>query len=83
MITALLPEVQLGRANPQQAALPLHTQGVLRYVWHSAFGSMLIEVKEGVAYVNGERVRPFSGSGAGARRQGDARDGLAQSGLSV
>jgi hypothetical protein len=29
---------------------------VQRYVWNSAFGAMLIEVRDGVAFVNGARV---------------------------
>jgi hypothetical protein len=35
-----------------QQPLPLATEGVLRYMWESRFGSMLIEVVDGVAYVN-------------------------------
>lgn len=27
-----------------------------RYVWHSTYGEMLIEVLDGVAFVNGKRV---------------------------
>jgi hypothetical protein len=29
-------------------------------VWHSAFGPILIEVRDGVAYVNGKRVMPVA-----------------------
>ena len=36
--------------------LPLATEGVQRYVWQSAFGPMLIEVRDGAAFVNGQRV---------------------------
>lgn len=51
-----LPEVlRLREASPQEA-LPLATEGVKRYVWESRFGAMLIEVVDGVAYVNGGRV---------------------------
>lgn len=32
------------------------TEGVQRYVWQSAFGPMLIEVRDGAAFVNGKRV---------------------------
>jgi len=35
-------------------------QGDQSYVWDSRFGAMLIEVKDGVAYVNGQRVEPFT-----------------------
>lgn len=56
------PEVHLGRPplNDGQAELPLSTEGVVRYVWHGRFGAMLIEAREGVAYVNGEPVHPAS-----------------------
>ena len=53
MNAPLLPEVLMG---PQPAALPLVTEGVQRYVWQSAFGPMLIEVRDGAAFVNGKRV---------------------------
>ena len=39
---------------------PLAAQGVQRYVWDGRFGAMLIEVKDGLAYVNGQRVEPFT-----------------------
>jgi hypothetical protein len=51
-----LPEVQLGPQPAGQPNLELATEGVQRYVWHSAFGAMLIEVRDGVAFVNGARV---------------------------
>lgn len=52
----LLPEVLLGPHPTDQPGLELASEGVQRYVWHSAYGAMLIEVKGGVAYVNGRRV---------------------------
>jgi hypothetical protein len=52
----LFPEVLARRERIVQADLPLATEGVLRYVWESRFGSMLIEVRGGKAYVNGEAV---------------------------
>lgn len=52
----LLPEVQLGPQPADQPNLGLATEGVQRYFWHSAYGAMLIEVREGSAYVNGLRV---------------------------
>lgn len=52
----LLPEVLLGTQPADQPPLELASAGVQRYVWHSAFGDMLIEVCGGVAYVNGQRV---------------------------
>ncbi len=41
-----------------QALLPLATEGVLRYVWESKFGPMLIEVVGGAIFVNGMAVEP-------------------------
>lgn len=43
-------------ADSTQPPLPLATQGVLRYVWESKFGSMLIEVVGDRVYVNGGLV---------------------------
>lgn len=54
----LFPEVLQTQQPPAQASLPLATEGVLRYVWESRFGAMLIEVVDGVAYVNGGKVEP-------------------------
>jgi hypothetical protein len=52
----LLPEVQLGPQPADQPNLELASEGVQRYVWHSAYGAMLIEVRAGTAFVNGDRV---------------------------
>ncbi len=59
MNAPLLPEVLQPREHSPQAALPLASEGVFRYVWESRFGSMLIEVVGGVAYVNGAKVKPI------------------------
>jgi hypothetical protein len=56
MNAPLLPEVLLRVAVDDQAALPLATDGVLRYVWTSRFGSILIEVIGDEVFVNGKRV---------------------------
>ncbi len=56
MNDALLPQVLLRPEVPAQQDLELATDGVLRYVWRSAFGDMLIEVINGAPYVNGQRV---------------------------
>jgi len=56
----LLPEVQLGPQPADQPNLELASEGVQRYVWHSAFGAMLIEVRDGAAFVNGARVVPMA-----------------------
>lgn len=58
MNAPLLPQVLSRRDDTPQAELPLATEGVLRYVWEGKFGSMLVEVKDGQAYVNGRRVEP-------------------------
>jgi hypothetical protein len=50
-------EVLLGRTS-EQSALPFASEGVLRYVWSSRWGEMLIEVVDGVSYVNGQKVEP-------------------------
>lgn len=52
----LLPEVMLGPQHADQPNLELASEGVQRFVWHSAYGDMLIEVRDGAAYVNGKRV---------------------------
>ena len=63
MNAPLLPEV-LSRLEPsRQAELQLAVKGVLRYVWEGRFGSMLIEVADGVAYVNGARVERLVAGG--------------------
>lgn len=51
------PEVLL-RADQTQSTLPLATEGVLRWVWESKYGAILIEVIEDRVYVNGELVEP-------------------------
>ena len=56
-MNALLSEVHVGQTRSDQVELPLAAEGVLRYVWESRFGPMLIEVKEGRAYVNGQAVQ--------------------------
>lgn len=58
MNAPVFPEIlRLREASPQEA-IPLATEGVLRYVWEGRFGAMLIEVQDGVAYVNGVPVKP-------------------------
>ena len=60
MNAPLLPEVLLGAADGTQPELPLAAEGVQRYVWQGAFGPMLIEVRDGCAFVNGQRVEPIA-----------------------
>jgi hypothetical protein len=58
MSSVLHPEVLIG-SQPGQPSLALAAAGAQRYVWQSAFGPMLIEVRDGAAFVNGHRVTPF------------------------
>lgn len=61
MSAPLLPEVQLRSADEPQPALPLASEGVLRCVWHSRYGDMLIEVLGEDVLVNGQRVERHQG----------------------
>ena len=56
----LLPEVLLGAQPTDQPNLHLTSEGVQRYIWQSACGAMLIEVRDGIAFVNGARVAPMA-----------------------
>lgn len=47
-----------GQAPHPQQALPLASTGVLRHVWDSRFGPILIEVVDDQVFVNGDRVDP-------------------------
>ena len=62
MNAPLLPEVLVRRGIESQADLPLAAEGVLRYVWESRFGAMLIEVRDGRAFVNGQAVESVDAS---------------------
>ena len=59
MTRPLLPEVMCGAGGAPQAALPLASEGVQRFVWQMAHGQILIEIRDGFAYVNGARVEPI------------------------
>lgn len=65
MNAPLHTEVLRFREATPQEALPLATEGVQRYVWEGRFGAMLIEVVDGIAYVNGERVERIDSVGDG------------------
>ena len=52
----LMPEVLRGTQPTDQPNLDLASEGVQRYVWQSAYGAMLIEVRDGIVFVNGARV---------------------------
>ena len=58
MNARLTPEVLVSRTESPQAEMRLDTKEVLRYVWESRFGDILIEVRDGRAYVNGQAVEP-------------------------
>ena len=49
-------EIHVGSLNTDEPELPLSAEGVLRYVWHGAYGDILIEVRDGETFVNGDRV---------------------------
>lgn len=66
----LFPEILLGMAD-DQAPLPLAAEGVLRYVWQSRFGPLLIEVRDGAAFVNGARVTSLAELRRDAASNGD------------
>lgn len=55
-MTSLLPEVHLDAGDAFELELPFATDGVRRYIWHSRFGDILIEVEGDAAFVNGEPV---------------------------
>jgi hypothetical protein len=53
-----MPEVLLRSNVDDRVALPLASEGVLRYVWESRYGTILIEVAGEDVFVNGQRVEP-------------------------
>jgi len=67
MNAPLLPEVLLGFHSSREPELPLAAEGVQRYVWEGRFGAMLIEVKDGAVFVNGQRVEPHVAPTAATR----------------
>lgn len=69
MNAPVLTEVGTHWQPSNQAELPLAAEGVLRYLWESKFSSMLIEVKDGCVYVNGDQVLPSAAvAGVSQRR---------------
>lgn len=58
MNAPLQPEVLSRSDGSPRIELQLAAEGVLRYVWEGRFGTMLIEVREGLVYVNGSHVEP-------------------------
>ena len=60
MNAPVFAEVLVRRADDPQIDLPLAAEDVLRCVWEGRFGTMLIEVRDGRACVNGQAVTPRS-----------------------
>lgn len=58
MNAPLLPGVLLLGPAGAQINIPLASDGVLRYVWESRYGSILVEVQGNAIFVNGQRVEP-------------------------
>jgi len=58
MNAILIPEALLRSVEDRQTALSLATDSVLRYVWESRYGAILIEVSGEDVFVNGQRVEP-------------------------
>jgi hypothetical protein len=56
----LLPELVVGDFDASQPNLPLAVEGVQRFVWHTRHGAILIEVRDGAVYVNGDAVEPVT-----------------------
>ena len=63
MNAPLLPEILARQGEARQTELPLAAEGELHYVWDSRWGSMLIEVKDGRVFVNGQVVEAALVSG--------------------
>jgi len=55
-MTLPTPEIHVGLLNQAEPELPLATDGVLRYVWHSRFGEILVGVRDEKSFVNGHSV---------------------------
>jgi hypothetical protein len=58
MNAPLRPEVFVRLSPTPQLDLPLAADSVMRHVWESRFGSILIEVRCGQVFVNGSLVEP-------------------------
>jgi hypothetical protein len=56
----LVADVMLAAQESVEPSLPLASDGVRRWVWHSRYGAMLIEAIGTEVFVNGERVEPHA-----------------------
>jgi hypothetical protein len=54
--TTFRPDVLLSPDEQIEPSLPLGSDGVLRWVWRSRFGEVLIEVVGEQVFVNGQQV---------------------------
>ncbi len=54
------PDVLLTPDEQVEPSLPLGSDGVQRWVWHSRYGQMLIEVVGDQVFVNGDPVAPHA-----------------------
>ena len=54
------PDVVLDPEEQIEPSLPLGSDGVRRWVWHSRHGAILIEAVGSDVFVNGERVEPHA-----------------------
>jgi hypothetical protein len=53
------PDVMLSPVEQVEPSLPLGSEGVQRWVWHSSFGEVLIEVVGEQVFVNRQLVAPY------------------------
>ena len=58
MNAPLLPERLLRREPSPDGELEFAADGVQRVVWEARYGAMLIEVRDGEVFVDGQRVEP-------------------------
>jgi len=57
---SFIPEFVVGHAHDVPPLLPLASAGILRWVWQSRYGAILIEVMGDDVFVNGHRVEPHA-----------------------
>ena len=53
-------DVVIAPDDQVQPPLPLASEGVRRWIWHSRYGTILIEVIGDDVFVNGQRVQPHA-----------------------
>jgi hypothetical protein len=59
-VAAVAADVLLAADEAVEPSLPLASDGVRRWVWHSRYGAMLIEAIGTEVFVNGQRVEPHA-----------------------